>query len=373
MARSASEPILSPAPEFAHICQNIKESIGQRNCLHFALEDGIFQRLRPQPKAFGGDRMSRTVSLSALFKRQQELHGGSSALPLKGKRVLAVTLASALLPFLETPWLQPDFDHSKIQFFQPVQDGELPDITKPFLAMEHIPTSARKANTGANPDSSRHMIHPNTSVLALGILLCELHYCTPVELMGKDSNAPEDVNANWYTSLNILKTLEAEAGVDYYLATKACLRWEYYPPGQEADFQDASVQRRFYQNVVKRLEAEIFKSWSLRIENLGSFDPQENELCWGPIGQEVVRHKKGSGDASETSNEVRRVPDRSMSDGGPVNFTRYNSDTSLNPGGALRMAQSSSPESQHRRDLAESSEKSLYFFDASQQMNYEQE
>lgn len=374
MARSASEPIISAAPEFAHICQSITESIGQRNCLHFALENGIFQRLRPQPKAFGGDRMSRTVSLSDLFKRQQELRGGASALPLKGKRILAVTLATALLPFLETPWLQPDFNHSKIQFFQPMQDGDLPDITKPFLAMEHIPiTSARKDNIGANPDSSKHMIHPNTSVLALGILLCELHYCTPVELMGKDSNAPEDVNANWYTSLNILKTLEAEAGVDYYLATKACLRWEYYPPGQDADFEDVSVQRRFYQSVVKRLEADIFKSWSLRIENLGSFDPRENELCWGPIGREVVRHQTASGDASGTSNEVRKVPDRSMSDGGSVNYTRYNPDTSLNPGGALRIAQSSSPESQLREDLAEPSGTSLYFFDASHQMGCEQE
>ncbi|KAJ3555522.1 hypothetical protein NPX13_g10337 [Xylaria arbuscula] len=121
--RSASEPILAiNTPDFVHICQSITESLGQRNCLHLALEDGIFQRLRPQPKTFGDDRMSRAVSLSAFFMHQQQLRGSVSVLPLKGRRILAVTLAIALLPLLETPWLQPSFNHSKIQFFQPLQD-----------------------------------------------------------------------------------------------------------------------------------------------------------------------------------------------------------------------------------------------------------
>ncbi|UKZ79327.1 hypothetical protein TrVFT333_007077 [Trichoderma virens FT-333] len=263
--RSASEPIVSSAPDFAHICQSITESLGQRNCLHLALEGGTFQRLRPQPKTFGGDQMSRTVSLSALFKRQQELRGSSSALPLKGKRILAVILATALLPFLETPWLQPSFNHSNILFFEPLQDGELPDITKPFLAMEHIPiVSAGKTGNGVSSDSFKHMVHPNASVLALGILLCELHYCTPVELMQKDSHGARNVNSDYYTSLDMLKSLEVDAGVDYYLATKACLQWEYYPLDSRltsnlSTFSGSSIKtllndsRQRYSNVVLRL------------------------------------------------------------------------------------------------------------------------
>lgn len=352
--RSASEPVASGAPDFAHICQSITESLGQRNCLHLALEGGTFQRLRPQPKTFGGDQMSRTVSLTALFKRQQELRGSSSALPLKGKRILAVILATALLPFLETPWLQPSFNHSNILFVEPLQDGELPDITKPFLAMEHVPiVSAGKTGTGASSDSFKHMVHPNASVLALGILLCELHYCTPVELMQKDSNAPKNVNSDYYTSLDMLKTLEVDAGIDYYLATKACLQWEYLPPGQQADFESVDVQRLFYQNVIKRLESEIFKSWGLRIENLGSFDPRQNELCWGSIGQEVVRHQTAKVEPPDTNNGPRAIPYRSISDAAPVSYT------SLKP--------------QFRRQPVETSTKSLYFFDASHQMGSEQE
>ena len=306
--------------------------------------------------------------MSALFKRQQELRGSSSALPLKGKRILAVTLATALLPFLETPWLQPSFNHSKIQFFQPLQDEELPDITKPFLAMENIPIfPAGRKDNGVSFDSSKHMVHPNASVLALGILLCELHYCTPVELMQKDPDAARNVNTDYYTSLDMLKTLEADAGVDYYLATKACLQWEYYPPGQQADFESVSVQRLFYQNVVKRLEAEIFKSWRLRLEDLGSFDSRENELCWGSIGREVVRHQTGKADSPETNDGPRGVPHRAASDATPVSYTSLNSDV------LLQVPAQPSPGSQTRGQLAEPSTKSLYFFDASHQTGCDQE
>lgn len=359
--------MISSSPDFAHICQSITESLGQRNCLHFALEDGIFQRLRPQPKTFASDQLSRTVSLSALFNRQQELLHGESVLPLKGKRVLALTLASALLPFLETPWLQFSFNHSKIQFFEPRQDGELPNITKPFLALEHVPIiSTRSKDTGGESGASKHMVHPNASVLALGILLCELHYCTPVELMAKNPQIDRNVNDDFYTCLDRLQTLEDDACVDYYLATKACLTGEYYPLGQHADFEDISVQRLFYQNVVKRLEAVIFKAWGIRLENLGSLDSRQNESCWGSVGREVVRHHTGRGDFSNTNNTSRACQHRSMSDTTPLSYASPHSDL------VLRVSTQSISGSQVHEHVVKSSDKSLYFFDASHQKGSEQ-
>ena len=133
------------------------------------------------------------------------------------------------------------------------------------------------------------MIHPNASVLALGILLCELHYCKSIESWQDSPSATRDLNPCFYTSLEILKNLEADAGVDYYLATKACLQWEYLPVGEpDKSFESAIVQRMFYQNVIKRLESELFRAWHLRSKDLNSLDPRANEFCWGPIGREVV-------------------------------------------------------------------------------------
>jgi len=284
---------LSPAvlSEFVHICQSITESLDQRLCLSLLFENGLFKRLRPQPKTFDDSPTPRTISLSTLFERQQGLVGGASVLPLKGKRILAVVLATALLPFLETPWVQPSFTHSSIQFFQPL-DGELPNITKPFLDMRQVPVISPNRpvfGNGQTEQANSHIIHPNASVLALGILLCELHYCKSIESWQDNPSATRDLNSCLYTSLEILKNLEADAGVDYYLATKACLQWEYLPVGEpDKSFESAIVQRMFYQNVIKRLESELFRAWHLRAEDLNSLDPRVNEFCWGPIGREVV-------------------------------------------------------------------------------------
>ena len=361
-SRSVSEPGPGILSNFAHICQNITESLDQRNCLHLALENGLFKRLRPQPKTFGDVQVPRTVSLSSVFERQQELRGGQSVLPLKGRRILAVTLARALLPFLETSWVQPSFNYSKIQFFQPLQEGELPDITKPFLAMEHIPIVSSRTgqiNTQADCASSKHMIHPNASVLALGILLCELHYCTPVELRRNDTEIARNVNTDYYTSLDILKDLEVDAGFDYYLATKACLQWEYYPAGEPADFEDASVQRLFYQNVVKRLESEIFKSWRLSLEDIAPLDPRENGLCWGQIGRDIVRQHTSRIESTAASNGEPAFQGRSTSDSPSLSYTSRNSNvmlqmpTQLSQGLPIRSATPS--------------KENVYFFDASHQ------
>ena len=249
------------------------------------------------------------VSLADIFHRQQQLHGGFFVLPHKGKRILAVTLATALLPFLETPWVQPSFNHSNIHFIRPIQHGELPDITKPFLSLEQAPIiSARKTNTEDNPnESQKQMVHPNASVLALGILLCELQYCRPIGSWQKDTETARNINANYYTSLDILQDLEANAGIDYYLAAKACLNWEYYPTGELTTFESNSVQRLFYQNVIKRLESEIYKSWHLRPEDLNVLASRDNELCWGTIGRELIRQQTSKPQPDAKSNEDSAV------------------------------------------------------------------
>ena len=320
--------------------------------------------------------MPRTVSLSAFFERQQELHGGSSVLPLKGKRILAVILATALLPFLETPWVQPSFNHSKIHFFQPLQDGELPNITKPFLAMEHVPImSANKMDTEncqTELPGHKHRVHPNASVLALGILLCELHYCRPVESWQNDTQMDRNVNTDYYTSLDLLKNLEVDAGIDYYLAAKACLKWEYFPPGELTSFESASVQRLFYQNVIKRLESEIFKSWRLRLEDLNSLDSRENELCWGLIGREVVRRQTSKPEYSARSNEDLAVSLPPASNMMSSSFILHKPAMVMQTP-AQHLHERRPQSLQNRPHFAEPSTKSLYFFDASHHKVSEQE
>lgn len=191
--------------------------------------------------------MSRIVTLSVLFNCQQELLYSKSVLLFKGKRVLAIILALALLPFLEILQLQFSFNYLIIQFFKLQQDRELPNITKPFLALEHVLTIlARSIDTRDSSSALKHIVYPNASILALGILLYELYFYIPMELIVKDPYIARNVNSDFYTYLNKLQTLEDNTSVDYYLAIKACLTREYYPLRQHANFKDISVQWLFY-------------------------------------------------------------------------------------------------------------------------------
>jgi len=263
--------------------------------------------------------MPRTLSLSDLFDHQQNLTQNQSVLSVKGKRVLAVVLASALLPFLETPWLQLSFTSSMIHFVGSEEVGKLPDITKPFLALKHIPiNSPHSEDTENNSDISECPWHRDSSVLALGILLYELHYCTSVEPM-KDKSLAQ----RYYSCIDKVENLKDDVGDEYYLATKACLGGnEYYPyvqEEQEFQFEDSSVQRLFYQNVVKRLESVLFTGWKIRPEDLDSFDSEENEGCWGTVGADFARRQTCRTDASSQYMAVQPNPHWSMSDT-PVNY-----------------------------------------------------
>lgn len=177
-----------------------------------------------------------------------------------------------------------------------------------------------------------------------------------------------NVNTDYYTSLDLRKNLEVDAGVDYYLATKACLQWEYFPAGELTSFESDSVQRLFYQNVVKRLESEICKSWRLRLEDLNSLDSREIEFCWGLFGQEVVRRQTNKLESSARSNEELAV---SLS---PASSMMTSLSCTLhNPALLMQMPTQHTRSFQNRSHLAESSTKSLYFFDASHHTVSEQE
>lgn len=124
----------------------------------------------------------------------------------------------------------------------PQEDGALPDITKPFLALDYILVNSENGvSTEDSSNAIRHMIHLNASILALGIILYKLHYCSPLELLTGRLHRTRNPNEDYYACINKLQALEAEARMDYCRATKVCLTRQYYPPRQDADFEDVSV------------------------------------------------------------------------------------------------------------------------------------
>ncbi|KAJ4004060.1 hypothetical protein NW766_011916 [Fusarium irregulare] len=251
-----------------------------------------------------------------------------------------------------------------------MKKGELPDITKPFLALEHVPSITARNNessTASGSDALKHAVHPDASVLALGILLCELHYCLPVELIAeaKDPTVRKGVNDDLYTCMAKLDELEDNAGADYYHATKSCLTCDYYTAGESSEFGDVSVQRRFYQNVVKRLETGISKLWGIRLNNLDSFDSRQNSLCWGKRGSELVELHRNQMGPPDVERSTRVSPHHSLSKTAPKSKPSLHSNGLSSP----------KPPSgwQNQACFNESSKTSSAFFDASHQTGSEEE
>ena len=155
--------------------------------------------------------------------------------------------------------------------------------------------------------------------------------------------------------------------MDYYLATKACLQWECFPAGGSTSFESASVQKLFYQNIVKRLESELFESWGLRSENLDSLGSRENELYWGMIGREVVRRDTSRPKAPARGDEKSAFPSHPVSN---MTSQSYSLD---NPTLLLPMRTQYGRGFQNQSLVAASPTQSLYLFDASHHEVPEQE
>jgi hypothetical protein len=202
---------------------------------------------------------------------------------------LALALASATCSLMETPWPQVSFDCSQVKFFGPWHDGRIPDITKSFLAIEH------PYHRGASDWKYPQEVHPNASVLSLGILLCELHFAETAKRLAKDlydAKTTGDRFCPLSTCLAKLPDLRKELGAhNYYLATKACLTWgsKSSPRGEDTDSEDVNAQVFFHQTVVKRLEAATFDKWGIGLGNMGSIDSGQNEDCWGCSAADAVR------------------------------------------------------------------------------------
>lgn len=360
--QSAIAPVANSGPKIFYVCPSIMKYMDHQSCLHLSLEGGIFQDLRPQPKAYGVNQTSEAVSLSVLFKLQEGLGGHAAILTSMGKRVLAVTLATALLPFLETPWIQPSFNHSNILLFKPLQDGQFPDITKPFLSTERTPIiSAGMTDAGVSSNSSEQRCSPNasSSIVALGRLLYELQYFTPMELKKEKLHQVKNNNIHWDSTKVMLDRLEADTSQNYCHAVKACLHWKSHSASVD-------VKRKFYKNIIKLLEDEIQEQWALHLKDLGSLHPRHNELCWGSIDQEVIFPQSGNVNLPVTNIGARALPYRSISDAAPASYTALKSDTVTWITGPPQL--SSGPQL-HGHPV----EGNLYFFDASREKGSGQE
>lgn len=208
------------------------------------VEDNKLQQLRM------GDNMcehtAAAISLKSIFDFKQKI-GGSSVFSRRGKLTLALYLTEMLRPVLETPWLLPNFSCHDVYFFR--RPGALPDLTYPFIFTSANTFIQDTASQGA----SKETVHPNQTVLALGILLLEIFEFKPFADENHGSSRKRSLDQEKIQARRTLRAMTNEEGADFCDAVSACLDAKYFPRGLESEFDTPAVQDSFSAKVVSRL------------------------------------------------------------------------------------------------------------------------
>ncbi|KAL9600268.1 MAG: hypothetical protein Q9219_003313 [cf. Caloplaca sp. 3 TL-2023] len=229
-----------------HICDALQKGLTS-HCLNFLVEDAgdepTLWQLRPQP------RQSRLLESAPAVSLQSLLYN-SHHLPLIAKRKLAVILARSLLQLHEGLWLGNEWSKQHITFFY--EDPNTIDYQRPYI------TTSFDGDEQPRPDFS--LFHRNASILALGILLVEIHTGKPIEVYRtpQDLSRGTEVNANtdWTVADRVVKSLD-DCSLGYKDAIQACLDTSWVPAAQRVSLDDELTRNGLYDDVVRPLEDEV--------------------------------------------------------------------------------------------------------------------
>ena len=143
---------------------------------------------------------------------------------------LAITLTASVFQLIDTPWLSQTWTKSTIMFLKP-KPGTMSevDITRPILVQQFDSRTTRNPNE-ASPS-------PRKALLALGILLLEIHSTQPIENMRK----PEDLPSN----------LPADTAPDHDSDHRTAIRWLFEQVSQ------GNITRGFCSAITNCLQAYI--------------------------------------------------------------------------------------------------------------------
>ncbi|KAL8898098.1 MAG: hypothetical protein Q9207_006874 [Kuettlingeria erythrocarpa] len=228
------------------ICDALQKGISS-HCLNFLVEEAgeesTLWQLRPQLRQSTFLDSVPAISLDSIFNNSHHL-------PLIAKRKLAVILARSLLQLYEGLWLGTAWGKRQISFFYAAADTI--DFQRPYI------TTSFDSNDQAVADFS--LFHRNGNILALGILLIEIHTGKPIEMYRTpdDLSHGTEVNANtdWTVADRVVKSLD-DCGLGYKDAVQACLDTSWVPAGQRVSLDEELTRNGLYKNVVQPLEDEV--------------------------------------------------------------------------------------------------------------------
>lgn len=248
-----------------NICETLLRYKSQLCCprLLFDEEAGMLYHMRPTAKSTFVEASQPSQSLASLLQ-------GKRSFGLKERRILAVILAHSMLHFCESPWLSREWNKHHITFFRRTRDqrGEdIFDLSRPWLSASFIDSIKEEENDL----SQLYNIHPNPSVLALGILLLEIELNAAIEDYDNGDVVPTGFaksNTDLFTAQRLLDPDSEEHVIDripdkYRQSIQACLECNFVDLGLPASLEDEEFRQAVYSNIVRPLEDELWHSYPL--------------------------------------------------------------------------------------------------------------
>lgn len=290
-----------PMPVKKHLCKYIQDKQKFSDRLEFKVEKDVLWKLRSKKSTASIHHKKPTVSL------QQFVKDGSQYLTEKTKRILAVLLSYAVLHLYGTPWLEPNWDSSKIIFFKtsssivPLRpfiqtqlvrenvnvdrDPPLKENRTRFLDQDDLDPDDLDSEDDMDPD---HVEHPFPTLVTLGIMLMELYTTKPFRELATDCGVELPEGPDSRTRLLDVAAVfdeykrEIPQNTGFYHAIQKCLDPRPWEDDQGQKFDDSGLRLAIYEEIIRPLEDELCDAFvNITIEELDQIADTTDFGRWG--------------------------------------------------------------------------------------------
>ncbi|RBA21720.1 hypothetical protein FPRO05_00069 [Fusarium proliferatum] len=261
------------------------------------LQNQLYQ-LQPEICNSAIDTSQNAVSLDYILRHTR------GSFTERTKRILAVILASTIFHLYDTPWLQPTWGSSDVLFFHTSSSTTL---FRPFinstLSSFQPPRNEKPSKTfGPNDmvdgteaddtDVEDFFNHPCPTVITLALLLLELYFETPFDILVRKFNTKLGTNtkssafARYLDANLVFQACKAEIPLNsqFYLALTNCLDPKVWQDEDGETLDTLALRTTIYQRVVLPLETELSQAYSsIPIEELDKFAQKLDFGRWGHL------------------------------------------------------------------------------------------
>jgi hypothetical protein len=252
---------ITPPPDVVESFHQASTPLHVKCCTKWLFDGSVLYKLQPSRDRLFVQASHPGTSLADLLL-------GEIKLKLRERRILAVILAHSMLHFSDSPWLSKHWNKSHLTFFQCASKNGLQlDVHRPWISTQF--------ENGEIPENTEdgYRVHPNPSVLALGILLLEIELRAGIEQSRTEEDlSPSgevDCNTDLFTAERLLESNCNDVFERFRKAVDGCLKCDFVDEGASTSLDDDNFRQAIYDNIVLPLEEELEIGFSLTPEDLG--------------------------------------------------------------------------------------------------------